>query len=501
MDQHQLKKDTTTYAQTINKLSEVDEKGKPNLKYNALWLDPFSAPTEEDRVALKNASIKLLSVVTLDDLKKVLKQTNFVVIRLKENSLLYDEVFSLTHSVQKHLPIICRIDRTEFELGIEAMRKGAFQVLPSNSANSEDWKSLVKLVDQHNKRKKNSFVFVDKESQKLLKLAEKVAVADVTTLITGPTGSGKEVLAKILHDASKRYAEPFVSINCGAIPENLMEDLLFGHEKGAFTGAVKEHRGVFEQAHKGTLFLDEIGELPVQLQTKLLRVLQERVVTRLGGSTPVEVDFRLVAATNKDLKEAIRSREFREDLYFRISTFRLKISALSKRKEDILPLAAQIISKHSAQEINFSKEAEEKLLGYEWPGNVRELDNVIQRALVLKNSLTITAKDLVFDELVTENMLNADEDISYLENQRNHKQNSSHELQKEKDNLHQGKTSSANLNLDEVIRHSEFRTIVSAIKSSSNRNDAAKKLGISPRTLRYKIAQLKNLESPEFSFE
>ena len=387
------------------------------------------------------------------------------------------------------------------------MRKGAFQVFPSDCTNSDEWKKLVELIKKHTNKKKNAYVFIDQESKKLLKLTEKVAQADVTTLITGPTGSGKEVLSRILHDASKRFAEPFVSINCGAIPENLMEDLLFGHEKGAFTGAIKDHRGVFEQANKGTLFLDEIGELPPHLQTKLLRVLQERVVTRLGSTSPIEVNFRLVAATNKDLKEAIKNREFREDLYFRISTFRLKISPLNKRKEDILPLAAQIITNHSTEEISISSDAQEKLLSYRWPGNVRELDNVIQRALVLCSGNKITLNDLIFDgindfdDLVFENEENSSEKVI----DKNNKEESQKMLKtseiKKTEESNENDFTNENLNLDEAVRHSEFKTIVTAIKSTNSRNDAAKKLGISPRTLRYKIAQLKSLETPEFSFE
>ena len=327
-----------------------------------------------------------------------MNETNLVVIRIKENASLYDEVLELVNSVKLRLPIICRIDRSDFELGIQITQKGAFQVLASDCVKVEDWMSLAEKVMEKQKNR-NTYVFVDNESKKLLTLAEKVAEADVTTLITGPTGSGKEVLAKVLHDASSRYSRPFVSINCGAIPENLMEDLLFGHEKGAFTGAIKEHRGVFEQADTGTLFLDEIGELPPNLQTKLLRVLQERNITRLGSNNQTKVDFRLIAATNKDLKKAIEDREFREDLYFRISTFRLSIAALKNRPDDILPLAANIISKTGKSFVNLSDEAQERLLTYHWPGNVRELDNVIQRALVICQGSTVTKDDLIFDDL------------------------------------------------------------------------------------------------------
>ena len=490
----------TNLAEINSKNKVVYEEGqdaKP-LALNALWLDPFAPPSALHKKALHEASIELLSVSTLDELKKVLNETNLVVIRIKENASLYDEVLELVDSVKLRLPIICRIDRSDFELGIQITQRGAFQVLASDCVKVEEWLSLAEKITEKQKNK-NTYVFVDNESKKLLTLAEKVAEADVTTLITGPTGSGKEVLAKVLHDASSRYSRPFVSINCGAIPENLMEDLLFGHEKGAFTGAIKEHRGVFEQADTGTLFLDEIGELPPNLQTKLLRVLQERYVTRLGSNNQTKVDFRLIAATNKDLKKAIEDREFREDLYFRISTFRLSIAPLKNRPNDILPLAANIISKTGKNFVNLSDEAQEKLLTYHWPGNVRELDNVIQRALVICQGSTVTKEDLVFDDLPLRQLEQKTDTLDSLA-----KKTENNFLDKNHNSVESSSkinTAESALNLDDAVRNSEYLTIQSAIRSTKNRHDAAKALGISPRTLRYKIAQLKSFEPKQFSFE
>ena len=490
----------TNLAEINSKNKIVYDEGqdaKP-LGLNALWLDPFAPPSALHKKALHEASIELLSVSTLDELKKVLNETNLVVIRIKENASLYDEVLELVDSVKLRLPIICRIDRSDFELGIQITQRGAFQVLASDCVKVEEWLSLAEKITEKQKNK-NTYVFVDNESKKLLTLAEKVAEADVTTLITGPTGSGKEVLAKVLHDASSRYSRPFVSINCGAIPENLMEDLLFGHEKGAFTGAIKEHRGVFEQADTGTLFLDEIGELPPNLQTKLLRVLQERYVTRLGSNNQTKVDFRLIAATNKDLKKAIEDREFREDLYFRISTFRLSIAPLKNRPNDILPLAANIISKTGKNFVNLSDEAQEKLLTYHWPGNVRELDNVIQRALVICQGSTVTKEDLVFDDLPLRQLEQKTDTLDSLA-----KKTENNFLDKNHNSVESSSkinTAESALNLDDAVRNSEYLTIQSAIRSTKNRHDAAKALGISPRTLRYKIAQLKSFEPKQFSFE
>ncbi len=246
-------------------------------------------------------------------------------------------------------------------------------------------------------------VFVDPASRNLLALAQRVSVADVTTLLVGPTGAGKEVLARVLHESSNRRHGPFVAINCAAMPEQLIESQLFGHEKGAFTGAQRAHKGLFEQAEGGTLFLDEIGEMPVHLQAKLLRVLQERQVVRLGSEEAVPVNVRLVAATNRDLRQAIAQREFREDLYYRIATFRLRLLPLAQRPGDILPLALQFVSQHPAPSGNrggwqVTPEAQQLLTQYGWPGNVRELENVMRRAVVISNDGVIGPNQLMFDD-------------------------------------------------------------------------------------------------------
>jgi two-component system response regulator FlrC len=246
-------------------------------------------------------------------------------------------------------------------------------------------------------------VFVDPASRNLLALAQRVSVADVTTLLVGPTGAGKEVLARVLHESSNRRHGPFVAINCAAMPEQLIESQLFGHEKGAFTGAQRAYKGLFEQAEGGTLFLDEIGEMPVHLQAKLLRVLQERQVVRLGSEEAVPVNVRLVAATNRDLRQAIAQREFREDLYYRIATFRLRLLPLAQRPGDILPLSLQFLSQHPAPAGSrggwqVTPEAQQLLTQYGWPGNVRELENVMRRAVVISNDGVIGSDQLMFDD-------------------------------------------------------------------------------------------------------
>ncbi len=210
----------------------------------------------------------------------------------------------------------------------------------------------------------------------------KVAPTDSTVLISGESGTGKELIAASIYEHSARRDRPFVTINCVAIPEGLLESELFGHEKGSFTGAVAQKKGKFELAAGGTIFLDEIGDMPLATQAKLLRVLQERVFERVGGTKPIEVDVRFIAATNKELPEMVRAGSFREDLYYRINVFSIRLPALRERLEDI-PALADYFLERAGRTIRVSREAMQKLLGYSWPGNVRELQNVIERAVVI----------------------------------------------------------------------------------------------------------------------
>jgi two-component system response regulator FlrC len=230
-------------------------------------------------------------------------------------------------------------------------------------------------------------IAVDARTRELVELARRVAASDVTVLLTGASGVGKEVFARFIHQSSARRASPFLAVNCAAIPEALLETTLFGHEKGAFTGATHMHAGKFELAHGGTLLLDEISELPLALQAKLLRVLQERELERVGGRVAVALDLRIIATSNRDLDELVSAGRFREDLYYRINVFPLAIPSLAERPADILPLARALLARHapshSPRPLALSAEAERQLLKWGWPGNVRELDNVMQRALVL----------------------------------------------------------------------------------------------------------------------
>ncbi|MCL6555243.1 MAG: sigma-54 dependent transcriptional regulator [Burkholderiales bacterium] len=238
----------------------------------------------------------------------------------------------------------------------------------------------------------------DAMSRELLALARRVAASNATVLITGESGTGKEVMARYLHRHSPRAGKPFVAINCAAIPDNLLESTLFGYEKGAFTGATSSQPGKFEQADGGTLLLDEISEMPLALQAKLLRVLQEREVERVGGRAPIPVDVRIIATSNRDMEAEVAAGRFRGDLYYRLNVFPLHLPPLRSRREDIVPLARHILARLAAQAgrpgLAFSAQAERELTLYPWPGNIRELENVIQRALILAPGGLIEAAHL-----------------------------------------------------------------------------------------------------------
>ena len=263
--------------------------------------------------------------------------------------------------------------------------------------------------------KNNQFIAGDESTKKLVQLAEKVAKTDVTVFINGPTGTGKEVLSKFIHNNSSRSNSPFVGINCAAIPENMLEAILFGHEKGAFTGASSPNKGIFRAADGGTLLLDEISEMPLSLQAKILRVLQEKIVTPIGSQKDLPVDVRVIATTNRNMLEEIKKGTFREDLYYRLNVFPLATAHLVNRKNDIVPLATALLYRHS-QSIDalpwLTTSALKTLLDHNWPGNVRELENIVQRALVLCTEKEICSTDIIIDN----NALNISTNPSLNEN-------------------------------------------------------------------------------------
>jgi len=261
-----------------------------------------------------------------------------------------------------------------------------------------------RVVTQKTKTKKSTikkeFIANSESIKNALNIANKVAKTDVSVLLLGESGVGKEEFAKFIHENSNRNNQPFIAINMSAIPENLIESELFGYEKGAFTDAIKEKLGLFEIANGGTLFLDEIAEMPYHLQAKLLRVLQEKEMFRLGGTKPIKLDIRIISATNKSLLDFIKEGKFREDLYYRLNTIPINIPALRERKDDIIPIANMILEKtikeYNLENKTLSDEATNELLNYEWPGNVRELISVIERAVILSDK-EIKKEDLFLD--------------------------------------------------------------------------------------------------------
>jgi len=261
-----------------------------------------------------------------------------------------------------------------------------------------------RVVREKSKTKKvtlpNKFIANSPAIKQVLEMASRVAKTDASVLLLGESGVGKEEFAKFIHNNSNRNNKPFVAINMSAIPENLVESELFGYEKGAFTDATTQKIGLFESANGGTLFLDEIAEMPYHLQAKLLRVLQEKEMFRLGGTKPIKLDIRIISATNKNLKEFIKEGKFREDLFYRLNTIPLNIPSLRERKDDIIPISEmvlkRVINEYNLEDKTLSEEAKKELLEYEWPGNVRELISVIERAAILSDK-EIKIKDLFLE--------------------------------------------------------------------------------------------------------
>ncbi|WP_371193895.1 sigma 54-interacting transcriptional regulator [Glaciecola sp. SC05] len=308
---------------------------------------------------------------------------------------LFDEI------LQQHrdLPVILMTAHGTIKDAVEATQRGVFSFLTKPVDHDELRRILLKAIEQTSKSELGDWcseiITRSPDMIKLLKQAEQIADKNVSVLINGASGTGKELLAKAIHKASNRANKPFVAINCGALPENLLESELFGHAKGAFTGAVQANPGLFREADGGTLFLDEIGDMPMSLQVKLLRALQERSIRPVGSTTSIDVDVRLISATHKDLQDAMQDNEFREDLYYRLNVVNLDIPKLKDRFEDI-PLLADYLLKESAKKhsINvrkFADDAMNMLTKADWPGNVRQLVNVVERCVALTNSKIIPA--------------------------------------------------------------------------------------------------------------
>jgi len=296
------------------------------------------------------------------------------------------------------------------QTAVEAMKKGAADYLIKPFSLDElsllvkklsEKQKLASLADHFQTVDKNSvaseFVGSSPAAEKVIKLIRQVAVTEATVLLTGKSGTGKELAARMLHDLSPRRDHPFIAVNSAALTETLLESELFGHEKGAFTGAVARKRGRFELAEKGTIFLDEIGEMSPAMQSKLLRVLEERQLIRVGGVDSINIDVRVLVATNRDLKEEIKTGGFREDLYFRLNVFPVELPTLAERGEDVLALAEYFLKAQRFPHIELDPEVQKLLLAYDWPGNVRELKNVLERAVILSGGEALTIEDFAIE--------------------------------------------------------------------------------------------------------
>ena len=376
-------------------------------------------------------------------------------------------------NTQHHgIPVILMTAYGSIPQAVDAIQAGAVDYLVKPFEVSELVNTLRQQLLPAAKQSQQNMIAEDPVSKNLTKLATKVALSDATVLLNGESGVGKEVLSQFIHQESPRHSGPFVAINCAAIPENMLEAALFGYEKGAFTGAIKSTIGKFEQAQGGTLLLDEVSEMDLALQAKLLRVIQERQVERLGSNKLIDLDVRLIATTNRDLKKEVADKRFREDLFYRLNVFPLSIPALRQRPADIIPIAEKLINNYSraaGQKVMLTEQAGQQLMQHSWPGNVRELDNVVQRALILKQGNEIKSDDIMLEMNVSiEGVSNSDES---------------------------DRDSSARLQND--LRDRETQVILDTLNAfNGSRKKTAEELGISPRTLRYKLARLRDSGAP-----
>jgi len=430
----------------------------------------------EDDAGLREALIDTLTLADYECVEADSAEAALVLIKNHKVDLIVSDVqmggmsgLSLLKNIKNQLPNMPVLLMTAYgtiDDAVQAMKDGACNYIAKPFAPEV----LLNMVSQYIPpliTSKNTPIVADKHSIELLSLARKVATTEASVMVLGPSGSGKEVLSQYVHNHSPRAKQPFVAINCAAIPENMLEATLFGYEKGAFTGAIQACPGKFEQAQGGTILLDEITEMDLGLQAKILRVLQEREVERLGGRKTIHLDVRIIATSNRDLKEAVSNGDFREDLYYRLNVFPLTWLPLADRVDDILPLAQHLVKcycqKNGQVIADFSPAARSKLNAYSWPGNVRELDNVIQRALILHNNQIIDASDLLIENFETTT-------VSKIEEQ-----------------------AVSDDKLGSELKLQEHQIILDTLQAChGSRKEVAERLGISPRTLRYKIARMRD---------
>jgi two-component system response regulator PilR (NtrC family) len=432
-------------------------------------------------IMLKKEGYKVSLASNGDDVLKLVEKDIFDLILLDIRMPKMDglDVLKRVKAVSPETVVIMITAYASADTAIRAMKEGAYDYI-TKPFKVEEIKLIIKnALERKNLQRENlllrqavrdryRFGNIIGQSPKMLALYElldKVAPTKTSILVTGESGTGKELVAKAIHYNSPRKEKPFVTLNCGAIPESLIESELFGHMKGAFTDAIATKKGLFEMADEGTLFLDEISELPLLMQVKLLRVLQDKEFKRVGGTEDIRVDVRIIAATNKDLEEAVKERQFREDLYYRLNVIQIKLPSLRERREDIPFLASHFLKKYS-EELNkniakISTEALNLLLNYDFPGNVRELQNIIERGVALGNGQELTPQHL----------------SSYLEEQA-HTKRGSLELEIPEEGIE----------LEKVIADIERALLLKALdRTRGIKKKAAELLHINFRSMRYRL--------------
>lgn len=419
--------------------------------------------------ALKRKGIEAVPAESGEAALKLLQEQSFdmVITDLKMPGMTGMDVLRKVKELSPRTLVMLVTAFGTIENAVEAMKGGAYHYLikpfspESLMANIEKANQHVALVEENrylrqqveSKYDAGAFVAESPSMKQILKDIERIAKSNASVMITGETGTGKEVIAHLVHYHSLRANAPFIKVNCAAIPETLVESEFFGHEKGAFTGAVSKRLGRFELANSGSLLLDEITEIPAPLQAKLLRVTQEQEFERVGGTKPVKVDVRLISTSNRDMKEAIANKVFREDLYYRLNVIPIYLQPLRERREDIIPLAEHFIARmcceNHKEKKSLSKGACEKLLRYGWPGNVRELANIIERAIVMDEGKLIEGSHLYLEEL------------------------------------------SSNAMAGKTLQELEKQLIVETLQMHENKTKVAETLGISVKTLRDKLQEHK----------
>ena len=444
--------------------------------YNILILDDEAAQRDILTGYLKKKGYKIFSASSGREGIEIIKNNpvDIILSDFKMPDLNGIEVLEQVKKINPEISFVIVTAYGTVENAVKAMRLGAFDYI-SKPVDLDELDIMIERIIEHKnlksenqllktqlqeKYKISSIVSQSPKMEEVINVAARVADSKATVLITGENGTGKEVLAKAIHFKSSRKEKPFVAVNVPALTETLLESELFGHEKGAFTGADKMRKGRFEIAHNGTLFLDEVGDIPQSIQVKLLRVLQEHQFERVGGTEKIEVDVRIIAATNRNLEQKIKDGTFREDLYYRLNVVSIKIPPLRERKEDILPMIENFIDKYSKEndkeKLEVSKEAIGVLMKYNYPGNVRELENIIERAVVLTREKIITLNDLPI------NIKGFKEEKSIA--------------------------MSGEGTLTEQVEALEKQLIYDALQESSgNQTKAGKLLGLTERNLRYKL--------------